>query len=680
MRGIAAIRVALALFVCGTAAGCRSLTSPPRSAAGGLAGEESGFDWAVSSVALPGEGAEGGASAALPEEERRRAGAHADYALGVLLELQGREAEAEACYDRAAAAEPDAPEILERRASIRFAQGKNEEAVRLVEEFHAAHPGEEWALAWLIRFYLETDEPGRVAELTRLAAEAHPESVENWLRLAIVQEQLLHDGAGLEESVRRGIARAAEPQPLRVILAKLLEDKGATAPDAPKKLRAEALRNVRDILAEEPDNTEMRRMLGRLQLAGGDLREALETFTAIDREQPGDVKLKAQIASDLRGGETPDRAVERLAAKAGARGMDKTFLHSYMGMLLVALDRREEALAAFEKAVELHPDDAGAWILLALALRQDGIGTEAARETLARAEAANPENPRLPSIAGQLAAEQGDWEAAAEAFARAAELADGDMEGLEPLAGNFALALTHLGRSDEAAEWLGRAAEQDEDSPKAWLGEILAAAEEDGELASRALDVLDTWEAAGGGTPDGLPFMRAVLLMREGRKDEALEAFAAAETAAKGNPASVASYDHFHFMYAVALDESGRRDEAMERLERCLRINPDHAGALNYQAYTWACEGIRLYDALRAVQRALKRDPRNPAYLDTLGWVYFQLGYVDTALKALEAALALDPDDETIADHVRQAREKQAEEAAAGKKPEIPPPDALSLP
>ena len=80
------------------------------------------------------------------------------------------------------------------------------------------------------------------------------------------------------------------------------------------------------------------------------------------------------------------------------------------------------------------------------------------------------------------------------------------------------------------------------------------------------------------------------------------------------------------------------------------------------------------------MQRALKRDPRNPAYLDTLGWIYFQLGYVDTALKALEAAHALDPDDKTIADHIRQAKEKQAGESSAGKKPEIPPPDAISLP
>jgi tetratricopeptide (TPR) repeat protein len=677
MRGFAAIWAVSALCICGgMAAGCRSLTSPPPDGAGGLVREETGFDWVRAGLAAPeGEGTE----AALSEEARRAAEAYASYALGVLHELNGEKAEAEACYDRAAEAEPDAQEILERRASIRFAQGKNEEAVRLVEDFHAAHPGEEWALAWLIRFYLETDEPERVAQLTRLAAEAHPEAVENWLRLAIVQEQLLHDSAGLEESVRRGIARASKPQPLRVILAKLLEEKGATALDAPKKLRSEAFRNVQNILKEEPDNTEMRRMLGRLQLAGGDLREALETFTAIDREQAGDVKLKAQIASDLRGGETPDKAVERLEAKAGARGMDKTFLHSYMGMLLVALDRRDEALAAFGKAVELHPDDAGAWILLALAQRQDGTGTEAARETLARAEAANPENPRLLSIAGQMAAEEGDWDAAADSFARAAELADDGLEGMESLAGNFSLALTHLGRSDEAAEWLDRAAEQDENGPRAWLGEILAAAEGDEGLASRALDVLDTWEAAGGGPPDELSFMRAMLLMREGRKDEALEAFAAAETAAKDNPASVASYDHFHFMYAVALDETGHRDEAMARLERCLRINPDHAGALNYQAYTWACEGIRLYDALRAVQRALKRDPRNPAYLDTLGWVYFQLGYVDTALKALEAALALDPDDETIADHVRQAKEKQSAESGK-KKPEILPPDVLSLP
>ena len=48
--------------------------------------------------------------------------------------------------------------------------------------------------------------------------------------------------------------------------------------------------------------------------------------------------------------------------------------------------------------------------------------------------------------------------------------------------------------------------------------------------------------------------------------------------------------------------------------------------ALNSLGYMLAERGDRLDEAVQLLQRALKIDPENPSYLDSLGWAYFQQG------------------------------------------------------
>ena len=72
---------------------------------------------------------------------------------------------------------------------------------------------------------------------------------------------------------------------------------------------------------------------------------------------------------------------------------------------------------------------------------------------------------------------------------------------------------------------------------------------------------------------------------------------------------------------------------------------------LNYLAYMWAVKGINLDKAETSVNKALEQQPRNAAYLDTLGWILFKQNRYDEALSSIMAANA-DQDDPTIADHL----------------------------
>jgi Tfp pilus assembly protein PilF len=59
------------------------------------------------------------------------------------------------------------------------------------------------------------------------------------------------------------------------------------------------------------------------------------------------------------------------------------------------------------------------------------------------------------------------------------------------------------------------------------------------------------------------------------------------------------------------------------------------------------------------IQSALKTDPENSSYLDSLGWTYFKLGKLDLAEENLKKALRADPSSATIIEHLGDVYQKQ---------------------
>lgn len=122
--------------------------------------------------------------------------------------------------------------------------------------------------------------------------------------------------------------------------------------------------------------------------------------------------------------------------------------------------------------------------------------------------------------------------------------------------------------------------------------------------------------------------------------------------------------DDLYFYYGMVAERTGRYQEAVELFEQCIKLNPEAAEALNYVAYMWAERGTNLVKAQQYVERALSKDPDNPAYIDTLGWVYYMRGDYTNALREIERAHKLMPEDPIIAEHLGDVL------AALGRKPE----------
>jgi tetratricopeptide (TPR) repeat protein len=109
------------------------------------------------------------------------------------------------------------------------------------------------------------------------------------------------------------------------------------------------------------------------------------------------------------------------------------------------------------------------------------------------------------------------------------------------------------------------------------------------------------------------------------------------------------------YEYGLLLENSGEHEAALQVMEKIIELKPDNAAALNFVGYSWADEKVHLDQALTYIQRAIELKPDNGYIRDSLGWVYFRLGKFDLAIKELETATTLSPDDPAILEHLGDA-------------------------
>ncbi|MFA6026105.1 MAG: tetratricopeptide repeat protein, partial [Ignavibacteriaceae bacterium] len=82
-----------------------------------------------------------------------------------------------------------------------------------------------------------------------------------------------------------------------------------------------------------------------------------------------------------------------------------------------------------------------------------------------------------------------------------------------------------------------------------------------------------------------------------------------------------------------------------------LKNSPDNALINNNYAYSLSKRAVRLDEALAMAKIAITAEPKNSSYLDTIGWVYFQLGDYENAKKYIEEALQAGGEKAVILEH-----------------------------
>ncbi len=121
------------------------------------------------------------------------------------------------------------------------------------------------------------------------------------------------------------------------------------------------------------------------------------------------------------------------------------------------------------------------------------------------------------------------------------------------------------------------------------------------------------------------------------------------------------------FMRGAMYEREKKYELAEQTFRKVLESDPSNASALNYLGYMLADRNTRLPEAQDYIQRAVKLDPNNYAFLDSLGWVYYRMNKLDEAEKQLTRSLQMSAKDPTIHDHLGDVyfKEGKTKEAIA---------------
>lgn len=96
--------------------------------------------------------------------------------------------------------------------------------------------------------------------------------------------------------------------------------------------------------------------------------------------------------------------------------------------------------------------------------------------------------------------------------------------------------------------------------------------------------------------------------------------------------------EQFYMFLGDAYHEDGQATKAYESYDLCLKINPDNSFVLNNYAYYLSLENKDLEKAAGMAKKAVELDP-NENNTDTYGWVLYQLGEYEEALKFIEESV-----------------------------------------
>ena len=107
-------------------------------------------------------------------------------------------------------------------------------------------------------------------------------------------------------------------------------------------------------------------------------------------------------------------------------------------------------------------------------------------------------------------------------------------------------------------------------------------------------------------------------------------------------------------MKGYCLEKTGSLKDALKTYREIFNYDRSNINSLNSSSYLMALLGIELKSALKIAKFVYNKDKSNPAYNDTLGYVYMKMGDYAEAEKYFNAAAYILPFNEEINEHIRE--------------------------
>lgn len=349
-----------------------------------------------------------------------------------------------------------------------------------------------------------------------------------------------------------------------------------------------AISDFRNLLRKEPENKQAQLLIARTHNAAGDITLAKDAYRRVLENDPGDASAPFELSR-----------------------------------ILVQEKNFEDAEKVLRTRLQIEPNDTqNSRVFIAILL------------SMGRADEAEVEAERVAKIPGKEAVgnyllggvyqAQGEQEKAITALRRSLDRAPGSREPLQALVAG----LVRLDRTDEAVSYLQRLSEENPDNlyAKTLLGQVLAGTGDEvaaEQILESALDTNESW----------LPAYTALAGLQDGNVGAQIDIYKRGLMAMPGN-------QEMALLLGTAYERSGRVDDAIAAYEEILEINPESLAVANNLAALIADYRIDDESLDQALQLAIQFEGSgNPAYLDTLGWVYYRLGDYDVAITYLEQSV-----------------------------------------
>ena len=432
-----------------------------------------------------------------------------------------------------------------------------------------------------------------------------------------------------------------------------------------------AIAAARSFVQSRPGDLAAARMLTQLLVQSGDRAGALDVALRYVAEHPYQDDLLGFAEQMTYGLDAWGRALEILGERAPYDEYPE--VQRFYGEALLRMGRAADAAAVLEIAVSADPEHVRTRYNLAKAYRaMSRLADSAAILDALVAEA--PTHPGYQWFLGETREARGDGEGALASYIAALEaLPAGEDRASQRDALRRAIVRLYLQADnfDLAKDWIGRVEEADAQENLESRARVAIEAGDWGTARQAARRLVES------NAPGIAAALEGEIAAHEGRWTKAAERFHEA-IGALGPYARRRIADVYHelgrsdlgeellrewsrespelpdarYLLGVYLYQLGRPGEAEPELREAFRLDPEHAPALNYLGYSLAERSDRLEEALLLVQRAVAIEPWTGAFLDSLGWVYFQMGRYDEARPPLEQAARELPQDPTILDHL----------------------------
>ena len=441
---------------------------------------------------------------------------------------------------------------------------------------------------------------------------------------------------------------------------------------------------LRAILKNDPENEAGVEQLTQLLMDEGKNDEAISLLEGMTAHSPSATTL--DLLGDAYTQARQLANAEKAYRKAAEMEPSELSHQRGLGQTLMAEEKYEEALKVYQKLSDLMPDDPDVYLRMAQ-IERELHQLDKAEDDLLKARQYAPGSPEIMYNEAMLYQAQGRFEDAIRVLSdavtgiknqptvlpsrrRSLAILYQQLGQLYRDTGNFQPAiytyqeLGHLGEEEDRRARLlimdcYRAAK---DLPKALQAGKEALAKYPNDPAVRQSEALllgengQTDEAVAilkkqlvGGDGDRDTYLNIAQVFERGRRyKEAEEAARSAE----GLPGQPRDNEMVWFLLGAIYERQKFFDRAEEEFKKALAIDPKNAQVLNYYGYMLGDRGIRLNEAEDLVQRALKEDPFNGAYLDSLGWVLFKENRLADAEATLRKAVQRESHDATIHSHL----------------------------